>query len=104
MGPPKWPTTRDRPARSRRKTPEVSLSNAFDGGIKWSDFTELPKRPCVRDALMTGIGSGFAFGGIRAIFGAAVWTSCTWAVGSFCLGAPAMYQFCLYKRQAEKEG
>ena len=114
------------------KTPEVSLSNAFDGGIKWSDFTELPKRPCVRDALMTGIGSGFAFGGIRAIFGgtstqipilstyqgeqdhllsnslsfpiAAVWTSCTWAVGSFCLGAPAMYQFCLYKRQAEKEG
>ncbi|KAI7246703.1 hypothetical protein KC343_g4222 [Hortaea werneckii] len=86
------------------KTPDVSLSNAFDGGIKWSDFTELPKRPCVRDALMTGIGSGFAFGGIRAIFGAAVWTSCTWAVGSFCLGAPAMYQFCLYKRQAEKEG
>ncbi|KAI6898454.1 hypothetical protein KC318_g7452 [Hortaea werneckii] len=70
------------------KTPEVSLSNAFDGGLKLSDFTELPKRPCVRDALMTGIGSGFAFGGIRAIFG----------------GAPAMYQFCLYKRQAEKEG
>lgn len=51
------------------KTPEVSLSNAFDGGLKLSDFTELPKRPCVRDALMTGIGSGFAFGGIRAIFG-----------------------------------
>lgn len=51
------------------KTPEVSLSNAFDGGLKWSDFTELPKRPCVRDALMTGIGSGFAFGGVRAIFG-----------------------------------
>ena len=51
------------------KAPEVTLSNAFDGGIKLSDFTELPKRPCVLDELMTGIGSGFAVGGIRAIFG-----------------------------------
>ncbi|KAK5125282.1 hypothetical protein LTR85_000958 [Meristemomyces frigidus] len=86
------------------KTPDVTLGNAFQGGLKWNDFMDLPKRPCVRDALMTGIGGGFALGGMRAIFGAAVWTSCTWAVGSFCLGAPAMYQYCLYQRQAEKEG
>lgn len=51
------------------KAPEVSLSTAFEGGLKWNDFAELPKKPCVRDALMTGIGSGFALGGIRAIFG-----------------------------------
>ncbi|KAK4549164.1 hypothetical protein LTR36_007622 [Oleoguttula mirabilis] len=86
------------------KAPDVTLGNAFQGGLKWGDFMDLPKRPCVRDALMTGIGGGFALGGMRAIFGAAVWTSCTWAVGSFCLGAPAMYQYCLYQRQAEKEG
>lgn len=35
---------------------------------------------------------------------AAVWNACSWAVGSFCLGAPVMYQYCMYKRQAEKEG
>jgi len=51
------------------KTPEVSLGNAFQNGLKWDDFAELPKRPCVRDALMTGIGGGFALGGVRAIFG-----------------------------------
>ena len=51
------------------KVPEVTLSNAFEGGLKLKDFTELPQRPCVRDALMAGIGAGFAFGGVRAIFG-----------------------------------
>lgn len=57
------------------KTPEVSVGNAFEGGIKWNDFTELPKRPCVRDALMTGIGGGFALGGVRAIFGGTSYSS-----------------------------
>lgn len=51
------------------KTPDVTLGNAFQDGMQWKDFTELPKRPCVRDALLTGIGSGFALGGVRAIFG-----------------------------------
>nr|POE90380.1 hypothetical protein CFP56_71105 [Quercus suber] len=40
--------------------PEVSITNAFDGGLKWSDFTNLPKKPCVRDSLLLGIGAGFA--------------------------------------------
>ncbi|KAK5135149.1 hypothetical protein LTR08_005535 [Meristemomyces frigidus] len=86
------------------KAPDVTVGNAFKDGVKWDDFTQLRKRPCVRDALLTGIGSGFALGGARAIYGAAIWSSCTWAVGSFCFGAPAMYQYCLYKRQAEKQG
>ncbi|KAK4960373.1 hypothetical protein LTR10_003268 [Elasticomyces elasticus] len=67
------------------KAPEVTLANAVKD-LGWKDFTELPKRPCVRDALLTGIGSGFAFGGVKTIFG----------VG--------MYQYCLYRRQAEKDG
>lgn len=50
------------------KVPEVSISNAFDGGLKMKDFTELPKRPCVRDALLTGIVAGFALGGLRMVF------------------------------------
>lgn len=51
------------------RIPEVSIGRAFEGGIKWNDFAELPKKPCVRDALMTGIGAGFALGGVRTIFG-----------------------------------
>lgn len=51
------------------KTPDVTVSNAFQNGMKLEDFTGVYKRPCVRDALMTGIVSGFALGGGRAIFG-----------------------------------
>ena len=51
------------------KVPDVSIGNAFQGGLKVSDFTELPKKPCVRDAFLTGFGAGFALGGVRAIFG-----------------------------------
>lgn len=47
---------------------EVSLRNAFPKGLSWSDFVELPKRPCVRDALLQGIGAGFAAGGLRALW------------------------------------
>jgi len=52
------------------KAPDVTLGNAFP---KWGDFAELPKRPCVRDALLTGIGGGAALGGVRAIFGGESW-------------------------------
>lgn len=49
------------------KVPEVTVSNAV-GSIKRDDFLQLPKRPCVRDALMTGIGLGAGMGGVRVIF------------------------------------
>ena len=37
--------------------------------IKLKDFREVHKKPCVRDALLSGIGLGFGAGGIRAIMG-----------------------------------
>lgn len=30
--------------------------------------------------------------------------ACNWAVGTFCIGAFSMYQYCQYQRRAEKEG
>lgn len=99
------------------KLPDVTISNAFP---KLSDFQELHKRPCVRDAFLTGITGGAVIGGIRGIFGglyhrtycqhssdtttAAVWSACSWAVGTFCAASAVTHQYCLYKRQAEKEG
>ncbi|KAK5173172.1 uncharacterized protein LTR77_003294 [Saxophila tyrrhenica] len=86
------------------KAPEVSIGNAFQNGITFSDFAELPKRPCVRDAGMTGLGSGFALGGLRFMFRAGVFSACNWAVFGTCFGSGIMYQYCLYKRQAERDG
>ena len=37
--------------------------------IKFRDFEEVHTKPCVRDALLTGIGGGFGIGGVRAVLG-----------------------------------
>lgn len=57
------------------KIPEISITNAFEGGLKWSDFTDLPKKPCVRDALLLGITAGFAIGGLRGVFRGEIMTT-----------------------------
>lgn len=50
------------------QTKEIGLGDAFES-IKAEDFSEIHKKPCVRDSFMTGIGSGFGIGGVRALFG-----------------------------------
>lgn len=35
---------------------------------------------------------------------AAIWKACNWTVATFCAGSFVQYQYCHYKRQAEKEG
>ena len=50
------------------RTKEASYFDALRS-IKPSDFQEVHKKPCVRDALLTGIGGGFGIGGFRAILG-----------------------------------
>ena len=47
---------------------EASYSDALRS-IKLSDFQEIHTKPCVRDAFLTGIGSGFGIGGVRAVLG-----------------------------------
>ena len=50
---------------------KVKNASIFDAikTIKLEDFKEVHKKPCVRDALLTGIGLGFGTGGFRAIMG-----------------------------------
>ncbi|SMY28653.1 unnamed protein product [Zymoseptoria tritici ST99CH_1A5] len=83
------------------QVPEVTFMNALHVG---APVTEIHKRPCVRDALMTGMAAGFALGGVRFIFRAPVFKACNWAVGGFVVSSGGQYQYCLYRRQAEKEG
>lgn len=103
------------------KLPEPTTIDALKS-IRVEDFRELHKKPCVRDALLTGIGSGFAIGGTTAIFGSKLavwvgystslthlsseplWRACNWAVGSFAAGSFFMYQYCLIRRQLERDG
>lgn len=50
------------------KTKEAGVFDALKS-IKVTEFTEVHKKPCVRDSLLTGIGGGFGIGGVRAIWG-----------------------------------
>ncbi|KAL9103951.1 MAG: hypothetical protein Q9163_001057 [Psora crenata] len=103
------------------KTKEASIIDAIKS-IHLADFKEVHKKPCVRDALMTGIGAGFGIGGVRTILGGKLphltyntsiilltWTAtvlgaCNWAVGTFCFGSFLMYEYCQRKRYLEMQG
>ncbi|KAL9137153.1 MAG: hypothetical protein Q9175_001638 [Cornicularia normoerica] len=72
--------------------------------IQLSDFQEVHNKPCVRDALLTGIGGGFGISGVRAILGASVWKTCNSAVLTFVFGSFMMYEYCQRSRQLEMQG
>ncbi len=42
--------------------------------VRIDEFKEVHKKPCARDALLTGIGAGFGIGGLRAIMGGNYYT------------------------------
>ncbi|KAF2211144.1 hypothetical protein CERZMDRAFT_43950 [Cercospora zeae-maydis SCOH1-5] len=83
------------------KEPEFNLKNVLTTG---RPLTQVHKAPCVRDSLLQGMGAGTAIGATRALFGTPIWLASNWAVGSFCVASFGFYQYCLYKRQSEKEG
>ncbi|KAI9822488.1 MAG: hypothetical protein M1827_000207 [Pycnora praestabilis] len=82
---------------------DVGLTEAAKT-IRLEDFKSIHKLPCVRDALLAGIGSGFGMGGVRAILGASIPKASNWAVGTFCLASLGMYEFCQIRRGMEKKG
>lgn len=66
-------SSKDTPARDQNpnvlaRPNDYSVVDAVKA-IEWGDFRTFHQNPCVRDALLTGIGVGFGVGGLRAIFG-----------------------------------
>ncbi|KAL0260677.1 hypothetical protein SLS55_004367 [Diplodia seriata] len=82
---------------------DVNLSAGLKT-IQPKDFLEIHKYPCVREALLTSIGTGFGTGGLMAIWGKPVVKSCNWAAGVFVFTSIASYEFCKQKRRLEAEG
>ncbi|MCJ1246587.1 hypothetical protein MMC30_003796 [Trapelia coarctata] len=84
----------------------IKEASLLDGlkSIKAQDFRELHQKPCVRDALLVGIGSGFLLGGGRMVFGASAWHSMSLAIGSFCVSSAGTYEFCQRRRALERQG
>lgn len=53
-------------AGSKQEVP--SLGEAIKT-VRLGDFKQVHMYPCVRESLLTGIGGGFAMGGVRALLG-----------------------------------
>ena len=72
------------------KVKDANVADALKT-VKLEDFKEVHKKPCVRDALLPGIGVGFAVGGIRAIMGGTFATiSVLTGSNGHSLGIPGM--------------
>ncbi|MCJ1404915.1 hypothetical protein MMC11_008141 [Xylographa trunciseda] len=84
----------------------VKEASLWDGikSIKVEDVKSLHKIPCVREALLTGMGTGFMVGGGRMILGASMWKAMSWAMGSFCFSSAGMFEFCQRRRTLERQG
>ncbi|RDW63965.1 cytochrome c oxidase protein 20 [Coleophoma crateriformis] len=87
-------------AGSRQEIP--TLGDAIKT-VRLEDFAQVHMYPCVRESLLTGIGGGFAMGGVRALLGAHIPKAANWAVGTFVFASFANYEFCLYRRRLEKQ-
>lgn len=88
--------------------------------ISAKDFTEVHKKPCVRESLLTGLGVGFGVAGIRSVLGglygfrntaffstdlyltASILTSCNWATGAFIISSLIRHDYCRRMLAAEK--
>ncbi|KAK2004009.1 hypothetical protein LX36DRAFT_650466 [Colletotrichum falcatum] len=70
--------------------------------IKWSDFLEIYKAPCVRDGLVTGIVFGATVGALRMVMRGSPSKAANWAVGSFMAGSTGQFEYCQYLRRQER--
>lgn len=107
-------------ANEYARVPPATVTDAVRT-IALEDFTAVHTQPCVRNSLMYGIGTGFAFGGLRLVLGgvsnylatfspptnlraAPVPKAANWAAGTFAGASLVTYEFCQYRRSREKVG
>jgi hypothetical protein len=83
--------------------PEPTLGNALKS-ISLSDYKNFHTIPCVRTALLNGMGAGFAFGGLMFVTGRTVWKATNWAVWPFLGVSVVSYKWCGVQRNREREG
>ena len=69
-----------------------------------SEFATLHTKPCVRDAMLPGIGGGVGVGALRFVMGASVMKSCNWAVAVTVLLGVGGYEMCQRRRRWDKDG
>ncbi|RCI12380.1 hypothetical protein L249_0045 [Ophiocordyceps polyrhachis-furcata BCC 54312] len=78
-----------------------TLSDAF-ATITKEDFLHVAKKPCAREGLLTGIAAGAGIGGLKFLLQGNVPKAANWAVGIFVVGSAASYEYCQFRRRAQR--
>ncbi|KAI5790653.1 hypothetical protein DFH27DRAFT_468689, partial [Peziza echinospora] len=95
-----------KPSANNPAAPPAEASSFYYAitSIRPSDFLHVHKLPCVREALLAGITTGFAFGGVKLILRSTVPIAANWAAGMFCGSSLVVYETCQYRRWKERRG
>ncbi|KAJ5240170.1 hypothetical protein N7468_004789 [Penicillium chermesinum] len=89
--------------KPRGKDPKDISYSDITGTINISELSSVHRSPGSRDSLMIGIGSGFATGGLRAVFGGArsLGSAANWAAAGFVVSSIGAYEFFRRRRIEE---
>ncbi|KAI9147723.1 Cytochrome c oxidase protein 20 [Paramyrothecium foliicola] len=79
----------------------ATLSETMSSITK-DDFLNVPNTPCSREGLLTGIATGAGVGGLKFVIHGKAKSAANWAVGFFILASTASYEYCQYRRRAER--
>ncbi|KAF8319102.1 hypothetical protein DL93DRAFT_2075431 [Clavulina sp. PMI_390] len=86
---------------SQSESSGPSISQAIKTIRPVEDLQALPSKPCTRESLLYGIGTGAAIGGVR-LFSSRVLVATNWAVGTFVFIAGTSMYICTQAREAEQ--
>ncbi|KAK6357298.1 hypothetical protein TWF718_001615 [Orbilia javanica] len=82
---------------------KASFSDAIKS-INWDSLSNIHKTPCARQTFLTGIATGFAFGGVKLVLRAPLYSACNWAVGMFTATSWVVWEACEWRRGREQDG
>ncbi|RDA92726.1 hypothetical protein CP533_1421 [Ophiocordyceps camponoti-saundersi (nom. inval.)] len=97
-----WP--KPQPGIDPASPPEARPPTISDAvaTITKEDFLQVAKKPCAREGLLTGIAAGAGFGGLKFLLQGNVPKAANWAVGIFVVGSAASYEYCQFRRRAQR--
>ena len=72
--------------------------------VQLSDFRQVHKLPCFRDAALPGIAGGTGIGALRFVLGGSIPKSCNYASAGFVGISIVMYELCQRRRRYDREG
>ncbi|PFH57687.1 hypothetical protein XA68_14697 [Ophiocordyceps unilateralis] len=97
-----WPQpSADATSETAHPPSQPTISDAI-ATISKKDLLQVASLPCAREGFLTGIAAGAGLGGLKFLLHGNVPKSVNWAVGIFVVGSAASYEYCQFRRRAQR--